>query len=69
MSFFDTIFDPSSRIADLSFGGAGLKRDFVKRNIQRIPFEGTGLTAKQILGTEYSYFILKSLMGKNHIKR
>lgn len=68
-SFFDTVFDPLNPIADLTFGGAGLKTDSVSRNIQRIPFEGTFLTAKQILGTEYLYFGIKSIFGKNLIRR
>ena len=67
--FFDTVFDPGNPVADLTFGGAGLKRDPVQRNIQRIPFEGTTLTAKQILSTEYTYYIIKAIFGKNLIRR
>jgi peptidoglycan/xylan/chitin deacetylase (PgdA/CDA1 family) len=66
---FDALFDPSNPLADLTFGGAGLKNDSVLRNIQRIPFEGTGLTANQILSTEYVYFVIKSIFGKNLIRR
>jgi peptidoglycan/xylan/chitin deacetylase (PgdA/CDA1 family) len=69
MSFFDTVFDPEQRLADLTFGGAGLKNDSVRKNIQRIPFEGTSLDAKQILGTEYLYYMIKSIFGKNIIRR
>jgi peptidoglycan/xylan/chitin deacetylase (PgdA/CDA1 family) len=68
-SFFERLFDPASPIADVTFGGAGMKKDSVGRNIQRIPFEGTGLRAKQILGTEYLYYMMKSVMGRNTIKR
>ncbi len=68
-SFFDVVFDPSQPLADLTFGGAGLKQDSIRRNIQRIPFEGTSLNAKQILGTEYLYYIIKSIFGKNLIRR
>ncbi|MCX6252006.1 MAG: polysaccharide deacetylase family protein [Bacteroidetes bacterium] len=68
-SFFNTIFNPGSPVADLTFGGAGLKKDSIERNFQRIPFEGTLLTAKQILGTEYLYYMMKSMIGKNKIKR
>jgi len=68
-TFFDRVFDPSQPLADLTFGGAGLKQDPVLRNIQRIPFEGTSLDAKQILGTEYLYYMIKSIFGKNMIRR
>jgi len=68
-TFFDAVFDPLKPIADLTFGGAGLKQDSIPRNIQRIPFEGTSLNAKQILGTEYLYYMIKSIFGKNLIRR
>ena len=68
-SFFDAVFDPTQPIADLTFGGAGLKQDSIPANIQRIPFEGTSMNAKQILGTEYLYYIIKSIFGKNLIRR
>ncbi|MCX6245529.1 MAG: polysaccharide deacetylase family protein [Bacteroidetes bacterium] len=68
-SFFDRIFDPAEPFADLTFGGAGLKRDSVRKNIQRIPFEEGSLNAKQILATEYAYYMIKSIFGKNLIRR
>jgi peptidoglycan/xylan/chitin deacetylase (PgdA/CDA1 family) len=68
-SFFDQVFNPLHPIADLTFGGAGLKNDSIPRNIQRIPFEGTSLTARQILGTEYLYYMIKAIFGKNIIRR
>ena len=68
-SFFEMVFDPSRPLADLTFGGAGLKQDSIRRNIQRIPFEGTSLNAKQILATEYLYYMIKSIFGKNTIRR
>jgi peptidoglycan/xylan/chitin deacetylase (PgdA/CDA1 family) len=68
-TFFDVVFNPSQPLADLTFGGAGLKQDSIRRNIQRIPFEGTSLNAKQILGTEYLYYMIKSIFGKNMIRR
>jgi peptidoglycan/xylan/chitin deacetylase (PgdA/CDA1 family) len=68
-TFFEKVFDPERPMADLTFGGAGLKGDSVRRNIQRIPFEGTFLNAKQILGTEYLYYMIKAIFGKNRIKR
>jgi peptidoglycan/xylan/chitin deacetylase (PgdA/CDA1 family) len=68
-TFFEQVFDPVKPIADLTFGAAGLKQDSISRNIQRIPFEKTSLNAKQILGTEYLYFMIKSIFGKNLIRR
>jgi len=68
-TFFNWVFDPSNPIADLTFGGAGLKRDSIPKNIQRIPFEGTSLDAEQILGTEYLYYLIKTIFGKNLIRR
>jgi peptidoglycan/xylan/chitin deacetylase (PgdA/CDA1 family) len=68
-SFFDQVFNPLQPIADLTFGGAGLKNDSIQRNIQRIPFEGTSLAARQILGTEYHYYMIKAIFGKNIIRR
>ncbi len=68
-SFFDVVFDPLQPLADLTFGGAGLKQDSIRRNIQRIPFEGTSLDAKQIMATEYLYYMIKSIFGKNIIRR
>ena len=68
-TFFDSVFNESNPLADLAFGGAGLKKDSIKRNIQRIPFEGTELTGQQILTTEYIYYIIKSIFGKNLIRR
>jgi peptidoglycan/xylan/chitin deacetylase (PgdA/CDA1 family) len=68
-TFFDIIFDPLQPLAQLTFGGAGLKQDSIRRNIQRIAFEGTSLDAKQILGTEYLYYMIKAIFGKNLIRR
>jgi peptidoglycan/xylan/chitin deacetylase (PgdA/CDA1 family) len=68
-AFFEKVFDPARPLADLTFGGAGLKQDSIKKNIQRIPFEGTSLNAKQILGTEYLYYMIKAIFGKNMILR
>jgi len=68
-SFFRQVFDPLQPLADLTFGGAGLKSDSISRNIQRVPFEGTSMDAKQILGTEYLYYIIKAIFGKNLIRR
>jgi peptidoglycan/xylan/chitin deacetylase (PgdA/CDA1 family) len=68
-SFFRKVFDPKNPVADITFGGAGLKDDFVPNHIQRIPFEESSLGARQILTSEYSYWLLKAIAGRNRIKR
>ncbi|WP_292010269.1 polysaccharide deacetylase family protein [Chryseobacterium sp.] len=51
-----------------SFGSAGIKRDSVKNNFQRIPME-TGEEAEKIIKKEIAYFKLKKLIHKNVIIR
>lgn len=59
----------TNSIAENTFGCAGLKRDIVPNNFQRIPFEMTGLTGKQILNSELLYYFLKIPIGKNIVYR
>ena len=68
-SFFNKVFSKDNQIADLTFGCAGLKRDSCSRNVQRIPIEMDSFSAKDIVTGEYLYYILKSLVNKNTIKR
>jgi peptidoglycan/xylan/chitin deacetylase (PgdA/CDA1 family) len=68
-AFFDKVFNPIQPIADLTFGEAGLKKDTVRKNIQRIPFEEKNLGVKEILATEYLYYMIKYIFGKNLIRR
>lgn len=56
-------------IAENTFGCAGQKRDMVLTNFQRIPFEMTSLSGKQILNSELLYYLLKIPFGKNIISR
>ncbi|SEH06518.1 polysaccharide deacetylase family protein [Candidatus Venteria ishoeyi] len=56
-------------ICDISFGCAGLKLDSVIQHFQRIAFENEQHSAEQTLKYEYFYFILKSLIVKNKIRR
>jgi peptidoglycan/xylan/chitin deacetylase (PgdA/CDA1 family) len=51
------------------FGTAGLKKTWDQRFIQRIPMEGLEVSAKQVLKTEYLYYIMKAVLGKNAYKR
>ena len=66
-AFFDRIFESGK--ADFSFGGAGIKRDIHPRQFQRVPMEGWNANAKQILKSEYLYYLLRAPLGKNTIVR
>lgn len=68
-SLFDSLFSGSDPRFDLTFGCAGLKDDACERNIQRIPMESGRFRAATILQGEYLYYILKSLPGRNLIRR
>ncbi len=68
LSFFDTIFKGNS--LDLSFGGAGIKQEKIARHLQRLGLESTQIrSSKQIIHSEYCYYLLKSIFGKNTIQR
>ena len=66
-TFFETIF--SEKIADYTFGTAGIKNDIFKKNIQRIPIEKYGLSAKRHIKTDCLLYILKKIIGKEYVKR
>ncbi|MFB6342840.1 polysaccharide deacetylase family protein [Saccharicrinis sp. FJH62] len=53
----------------LTFGTAGLKRDQIYTNLQRIPVELGHASAMDIIRMEYVYYVLKSFIGKNTLKR
>lgn len=63
-SFFKAI---ESKV-DLTFGSAGMKKDSVKFNLQRIPMEKNE-SAEQLIKTQYFYCFLKKLFGRNKIVR
>jgi len=65
--FFNTVFE--NKIVDYTFGTAGIKDDIFERNIQRIPIEKYGLSAKRHIKTEYLLYIIKKLFGKHVVKR
>lgn len=65
--FFDRIF-AEGKMA-FSFGGAGIKNDIHPRQLQRIPMEGWRASAAQTLKSEYLYYLLRALLGKNTISR
>jgi len=61
-------FNELKKFTDITFGCAGLKEDTAKNHLQRLAMETKG-DAKSILKTEYTYCMLKSLIGKNKISR
>ncbi len=62
-AYFKTVFEKN--IADFTFGTAGIKDDIFEKNIQRIPTEKYGLSAKRHIKTEYLRYMIK----KNMVKR
>lgn len=53
---------------DLTFGTAGIKKDITAKNLQRIPME-ENKKGIELIKTQYLYYILKSFVGKNKIRR
>ena len=55
-------------LADAVFGTAGLKNTGHPRFIQRIPMEASGLSGPDTLKTEYFYYLVKGLSGRNRYR-
>lgn len=68
-SFFDRIFAEKEPIVSVSFAGAGLKNEPVKRHFQRIAIEAGQYSAQNIITGQYLYYMLKALLNKNTITR
>lgn len=67
-AFFDKILGEEK--FPLTFGGAGLKHETIKGQLQRFGMETQQLnTPKQLIHTEYCYYIIKSIFRKNTIYR
>jgi len=66
-SFFNMIF--KNKVIDFSFGTAGIKKDIIEKNIQRIPVEKYSMSAKRYIKTEYLLYFIKKIIGKHIIKR
>ncbi len=65
--FFNFMYHAESIL--LSFGTSVLKRDEHQQHLHRIKMEHNGYTAENIIKHEYFYYILKSFINKNIIKR
>ena len=69
MNFFRTVFDEDNRLADITFGCAGLKKERCPKNLQRIPIEIDDFSLQEVVRGEYLYYTCKSLFNKNRINR
>ncbi|HET6559130.1 MAG TPA: hypothetical protein VFG54_17545, partial [Prolixibacteraceae bacterium] len=68
----DSVFEKanSQKLWDLSFGTAGIKDESMPNHLQRIPMETPENTGgKKIIRTEYMWYYLKSVLGKNKVNR
>jgi hypothetical protein len=65
--FFQIIF--SEKLVDLSFGGAGLKKEIYPLHFQRIAFERDKIPAIDIYKAESLYSAALNIFGKNVVKR
>jgi peptidoglycan/xylan/chitin deacetylase (PgdA/CDA1 family) len=66
-SFFDKIFE--EKIADITFGCAGIKKDPISWNLQRIPVEYYSFSLKETLKKETAYYLLLRLLNRHKIRR
>lgn len=67
-AFFEEILEKQQ--FQLTFGGAGLKKELIKGHLQRMGFEtAVNRPIQQLIHTEYCYYLLKALVGKNTIRR
>ena len=69
VSFFDALSADGFPQLDATFGTAGLKEDSVDFHFQRIPMEINKYAASRILKGEYTYYLIKGLLGRNKINR
>ncbi len=63
------IHDKDRKIADLSFGTAGFKREKYGNHYQRLPMEIYGSTVSSIVKTEFLYTVFREIFGRNVIAR
>lgn len=54
---------------DMTFGCAGLKREEFSTHIQRLETEKGNYRMEEIINTEYMFYIMSSLVGKNKVLR
>jgi peptidoglycan/xylan/chitin deacetylase (PgdA/CDA1 family) len=67
--FFDALYTGTQGLIDMSFGSSGLKKEKYPFHLQRIPMEKSKLGAFVYIKGEYLYYIMKSLAGRNLVRR
>ncbi len=67
IEFMDWLYNKAN--CKLSFGISGIKYDYSKYHIHRIPLEQEAIKVADIIKSEYLYFIVKYFFNKNRIKR
>ncbi|MDO9613845.1 MAG: polysaccharide deacetylase family protein [Bacteroidota bacterium] len=68
----NSVFEKANtdRLWDVSFGTAGIKDETMKNHLQRIPMEsGVSKDGEKVIKTEYIWYYLKSVFGKNKVSR
>ncbi len=66
-AFFQWLYENTN--CKLSFGTSGLKEDYTKFHLHRIPFDDISQNAQSIVKTEYLFYLLKAIFNKNKINR
>lgn len=59
----------TDQVVEYSFGTAGIKKDEVPFNIQRIPIEKHDSSAEKTIKTEYALYVLKRIFNRHIIRR
>jgi len=67
--FFEAIYKKEKPIADMTFGSSGLKKEKFLFHLQRIPMEKSRMGASVYIKGEYLYYIIKSIGGRQVVKR
>ena len=67
MRFLETM--QSKARVDLTFGGAGLKTDQARNNLQRVPMEDYGAGGHRAIQFEYLLAAARGKLGLNTIRR
>lgn len=65
--FFSEIF--ANKIANYTFGTAGIKNDYIERNIQRVPMETTKNSAEDTIKLQYFRYLIQTILNMNTVKR
>jgi len=68
-SFFAALSREGMPPLDATFGTAGLKMDPVDFHFQRVPMEMNRFPASLMVKGEYTYYLLKGLLGRSEITR